>query len=121
MGQNTTNVAPAIPPGIPLANANSGEAKPPREGGDATASEARIDTSQRLRHARPKCQNVARAAHEDCKPTPEPRQTERTRDSVFNRLERPVANPNLADDYDSEFERSVGSRGSVDLCARLNA
>ena len=33
LGQNMANVATAIPPRIPLANAKGGEALPPKEGG----------------------------------------------------------------------------------------
>ena len=46
LGQNASNVAPAIPLGIPLANAEGGEALLPQEGGDATTSEARTEASQ---------------------------------------------------------------------------
>ena len=87
--QNATNVAPAIPLGILLTNA---------EGGDATTSEARTDISQRRSRDERRCRNVSRPAHEDHEPTPGSPQTERTRDSVFNRLEQPVADPNLDDD-----------------------
>ena len=59
--------------------------------------------------------------HEDHEPTPESRNTEHTRESVFNRLERPVADLNLDDNYDSEYEHLASSRGSADLCPRLNA
>ena len=60
-------------------------------------------------------------AREDHEPTLESRKIERTRDSVFNGLEWPAADPNLDDDYDSEFEQSASSKGSADLCTRLNA
>ena len=53
--------------------------------------------------------------------TPKPFGTEHTRDSVFNRLERTVIDPNLDDEYDSEHEHSAGSRESADLHARLDA
>ena len=43
LGQNVANVAPAIPPGIPLANAESEETLPPQEVRDATASKAQTD------------------------------------------------------------------------------
>ena len=43
-GQNTANVAPAILPWIPLANAEGEEAPPPQKGRDATISEARTNT-----------------------------------------------------------------------------
>ena len=51
--------------------------------------------------------------------TLESHKTEHTKDSVFNELERPVDDPNLDDDYDSdsEYERSAGSRDSADLHA----
>ena len=44
-----------------------------------------------------------------------------TRDSVFDRLERTRVDLNLDDGYNSENERSAGSRESADLRARLNA
>ena len=40
---------------------------------------------------------------------------------MFNRLEWTVADLNLDDEYDSEYERSAGSRESPDLRARLDA
>ena len=40
---------------------------------------------------------------------------------MFDRLERIKVDPNLDDGYDSENERSAGSRESADLRARLNA
>ena len=86
LGQNAANVPPAIPSGIHLSI---------EEGGDMMASEAKIETSQHLRHTRCRCRNVARPTQEDSEPTPKSLQIERTRDSVFNRLERPVANPNF--------------------------
>ena len=58
---------------------------------------------------------------ENRKPTPKSHKTWHTRDSVFNRLERLVADPNLDDDYDSEYERSAGSKESTDLGAWLDA
>ena len=33
-------------------------------------------------------------------------------DSVFNRLEQPATDPNVDDDYDSEFDRSTSSKGA---------
>ena len=45
LGQNTTNVALAILSRILFANAEGKEALPPKEGRDATVSEARTDTS----------------------------------------------------------------------------
>ena len=47
LGQNATNVALAIPSGIPLANTEGEEVPPPQEGRDATVSEARIGTHTR--------------------------------------------------------------------------
>ena len=49
LGQNAANVAPAIPPGIPLANTESGKALSPQEGRDATVGEAQTDICQRRR------------------------------------------------------------------------
>ena len=40
LGQNAANMAPAIPPGIPLANRESEEVPPPQEAREAMASEA---------------------------------------------------------------------------------
>ena len=45
--------------------------------------------------------------HGSHEPTLESHQIEYTRDSVFNKLERPTADPNLDDDYDSEFEHRL--------------
>ena len=112
LGQNATNITPAIPLGILLAKAKGGEALPPQEGGDATAKEAELTLES---------QKVTEATREDRKPIPECCQTQRTRDSVFNKLEWPADNPNLDDGYDFEFEHSTSSRGSTDLRARLNA
>ena len=47
--------------------------------------------------------------------------TKHTWDSVFNRLERIIADPNLDDEYDSDYERSASSRESPDLRAWLDA
>ena len=47
LGQNTTNVTPAIPLGIPLANEEGEEVPPPQEGRDATTSEAQTNTDAR--------------------------------------------------------------------------
>ena len=44
LGQNTTNVTPAIPPGIPLANMEGEEVPPPQGSRDATVSEAQTNT-----------------------------------------------------------------------------
>ena len=46
---------------------------------------------------------------------------EHARDSVFNKLERTRTDPNLDDEYDSEYKRSASSRESADLRAQLNA
>ena len=115
------NMAPAIPLGIPLTNVEGEEELPPQEGRDATTSEARTNTDVCQRCARYRSQNVARVVWEDLEPTLESHRTEHTRDSVFNRLERPVADPNFDNDYDSKYERSTGSRDSTDLRARLDA
>ena len=58
---------------------------------------------------------------ENLEPTSESYKTEHTKDSVFNRLDQPVDDPNLDDNYEFEHERSVGSRESADLHARLDA
>ena len=70
--QNATNVAPAISLGILLANAEGGEALPPQEGGNATTSEARTNTSARRRHAQRICRNITRVVSEDREPTKNP-------------------------------------------------
>ena len=70
LGQIATNVAPAIPPGIPFANPEGGEPLPPQEGEDATASEALIETSQRRRRAWCRGWNVTQPDHEDRELTP---------------------------------------------------
>ena len=59
--------------------------------------------------------------HENRGNTPELHGPKHTRDSVFNRLERTRADPNLDDGYDSKYEHSAGSRESTDLRAQLNA
>ena len=51
-GKNAANVAPAIPPGIPLANAEGEEVSPPQEGRNVTSSEARTDIDACQRRAR---------------------------------------------------------------------
>ena len=121
LGQNATNVALAIPPWILLANTEGEEAQLPQEGRDTTASEAQTDTSVHRRRARGRLRNVTRMVRGDREPTLESCQMEHMRDSVFNRLERPVADPNLDDDYDSECERSTGSRGNAYPRTRLDA
>ena len=50
LGQNAANVALTIPPAIPLAN---------MEGGDATTCEAQTESSQHRWCTRCKCQNIA--------------------------------------------------------------
>ena len=55
LGQNAANVTPAIPPGIPLANAEAEEGLPLEEGGDVAAGEAQADTYARRRRARRRC------------------------------------------------------------------
>ena len=120
LGQNIVNVAPAIPPRISLDNAKGEDAQPPQEGRDTIASEAHTETSQRQRRARHRHRNIAQPAQEDRELTPESRQTECTWDSVFNRIELPAIDPNMDDDYDSEFDHSASSRGSADLRALLD-
>ena len=85
------------------------------------ASEAQIDTNARRRCAQCRRQNATRIVREDRQPTSESYKIEHTRDSVFNRLELLVADLDLDDDYDSEYECSVGSRESIILRARLDA
>ena len=65
-------------------------------------------------------QRRRRTRHEDRGDAPDSRASEHTRNSVFSRLERVKVDPNLDDGYDSENERSAGSRESTDLRARLN-
>ena len=48
------------------------------------------------------------------------RETEHTQDSVSNRLEQTITDLNLDDEYDSDYERSAGSRESPDLHAQLD-
>ena len=79
LGQNTTNVALAIPLGIPLADAEGEEAQPPQEGGDSITSEAQTKTSQRRRRDRRRCQNIIQLAQEDHELTPESHKTSCTR------------------------------------------
>ena len=57
---------------------------------------------------------------ENHEPTPESHKTKHTKDSVFNRLEQPMDDPNLDDDYNSECKCLVGSKESIDLRARLD-
>ena len=121
LGQNTANVALAIPLGISLANAEGEEALFPWKGRDATTNEAWTDSNACRRCARCRRQNTARIVHKNRKPTPKSHKIEHTRDLVFNRLERPVVDSNLDDDYDSEYEGSAGSRESADLRGRLDA
>ena len=116
LGQNATNMAPAIPLGILLTNAKGEEAQPSQVDGDAMASEEQTETCQCLRCAQHIRRNVARPTQEDREPTPESHQIERTRDLVFNRLEWPTADPNMDNDYDFEFDYSISSRGNADLC-----
>ena len=56
--QNAAHVAPAIPPGMLLANAEGEEVPPPQEGRDATVSEARTDAHACRRTARRRHQNA---------------------------------------------------------------
>ena len=112
LGQNAANTTPAIPPGIPIANAEGKDGLSPLEGGDVTAGGAQVDTDARRRCARRR----RRTRHENRGDA-----SGQTRDSVFNRLERVMDDPNLDDGYDSENEHSAGSRENTDLRARLNA
>ena len=121
LGQNTANVAPVIPLWIPLANAEGKEVPPPQKGREAMANEAQPDTHTRRRHIWRRRHNATRERHKNRETTLESHETEHTRDSVINRLERIVDDPNLDDKYDSEYERSTGSRESADLRARLDA
>ena len=58
LGQNVASVAPAIPPGIPLANAEGAEDPPHQEGWNAAASEASTATHAHRRRARHKHHNA---------------------------------------------------------------
>ena len=120
LGQNVVNVTPAILPGIPLANAEGEEIPSPQEGRDATTSEARTNTDACRRHTQRRRHNATRGRLKNRETTSKSHGIEHTRDSVFNRLERTVADPNLDDEYDFEYERSAGSRESIDLHARLD-
>ena len=57
---------------------------------------------------------------ENHEPTSESHKTEHTKDSVFNKLEQSMDDPNLDDDYDSEYKCLVGSRENINLHARLD-
>ena len=59
--------------------------------------------------------------HKNQEVTTVSRKTEHTRDSVFNKLEQTIADLNLDDEYDSDYELSAGSRESPDLRAQLDA
>ena len=83
-------------------------------------SKARTDTSVRRRCTQRKHHNTARGTHKNRGTTPKSHGPKHTRDSVFNRLELTVVDPNLDDEYDSEHERSAGSRENADLRARLD-
>ena len=120
LGPKCGQCGPCHPLQISLANAEGREALPLQEGGDATASKALTNTSVCRRRPQHRHQNVAQVVHKDHEPTPESCKIEYTRDTVFNTLERPVADPSLDCDNDSEFELTTGSRGSADLHARLN-
>ena len=109
--------APPTLSGIPHANAEDGEGLPSQEGRDIAISDAQADTNTRWRHTRHRRgtrqwnRGDASSLHV----------FEHTRDSVFNRIERVRDDPNLDDGYNSENERSTGSRDNTDLRARLNA
>ena len=121
LGQNAANVTPAIPLGILLANMEGEEAPPPQEGRDATASEARTETNVRRRRVWCRRCNTMLEMHENWEVTIVSRGIEHTWDSMFNRLKRTIADPNLDDKYDSDYERLVGSRESPDLRSQLDA
>ena len=116
LGQNAANAIPAIPPGIPLANAEGEEDSPPQEGGNIADGEAQGDTDARRMRARHRRQT----RRENRGNTSDLRSSEHTRDLVFNRLERVRVDPKMDGGYDSENECSVGSWESTDLRARLN-
>ena len=92
LGRNTANMALVIPPRIPPANTEGKEAIPSQEDRDTTASEARTDTISHQRCARRRRQNAALIVCENREPTPESHKIEHTRDSIFNKLKRPMAN-----------------------------
>ena len=121
LGQNAANVTPAIPPRIPLVNAEGEEVPPPQEDRDAMVNEARTNTNVRRRRTRRRRHNATRGRYENQETTPKSHGTERTRDLVFNRLERMVINANLDDEYDSEYECLAGFRESADPRAWLDA
>ena len=114
-------MTPAIPPGIPLSNVERGKAPPPQEGEDATKSEARTDTDASQRRVQRRRRNTKKGRPKNRETAPESHGTEQTRDSVFNRLKRIMADSNLNDEYESEYECSAGSRESTDRGARLDA
>ena len=110
LGQNAANVTHAIHLGISIANAEGEEVPPPQEGRDVIASEARtnVDT-HRKRAWRSK---TMRCIHENRETAIESHQTEHTRDSVFNRLERTIVDSNLDEEYDLDYKGSAGSKGA---------
>ena len=65
LGQNATNVTPAIPPGIPLANAEGEESLPSQEGEDVAAGETQADTDAHRRRAQRRRRSIRRARHEN--------------------------------------------------------
>ena len=97
LDQNAANATPAIPPGIPLANAGGEESLPTQGDGKVAADEAQVDTDVRQRRARRR----HRARSDSRRNMSDLRTTEHTRDSVFDRLKRIRANPNLDDGYNS--------------------
>ena len=119
LGQNTANVTPAIPLGIPLAKTEGEEVPPSQEGKDVIAFKARTNADTRRKHAwRSK---TMRGMHKNRETAIESHRTEHTRDSIFNRLERTIVDPNLDEEYDSDYKGSTGSGESPDLQSRLNA
>ena len=120
LGQNAANVAPAIPPGILLANTEGEEVPPLQEGGNAIANKAQTETYARRRRAQCRHHNATQETYENRETTPESHKTERTKDSIFIRLKQKVGDPNLDDKYDSKYECSAGSKETADLRARLD-
>ena len=116
LGQNAANVTHAIPPGILLANTGGEEDLPSQEGEDVAVGSSQADTDVWRRHARRR----RRVRREDQGDALDLCASKHTRNSVFSKLERVRVDLNLDDGYDSENERSAGSKESTDLRARLN-
>ena len=69
LSQNAANMAPTIPPGIPLTNVEGKEALPHQVGRDAMASEAQTNTKAHRRCARRRHQNATQVMQE-CREPP---------------------------------------------------